>query len=665
MDIAAEFGDGGRPAAADGEDPFAYDPFGLDNEVEAAPGEPPSLRTALLFVVDCSSSASLTPLQPGGRSPVATALAAAASVLKTKVITSPDDRVGIVLYGVREKHNPVGFEGIRVLQELDRPSAQRIRQLEQEVSRTAEQFEERYGHRRPVPLSDVFWTCITIFNLSANPKQFQPRVFLFTGSDTPCSTLAEQDAAVTRAKDLLDLGVEVELFPVTPPGSTFSIERFWGRVLPVDSTDYVEQASVRIEELERRVRRRVHKKRNLQRLTLELVPGVEVAMGIYCHMIQATIPLPVPLNKDNNKVLKAEMKNLCEQTGGILRPDEDIETFVEVGGQRVPISRKEATETKRFGEPGMKLLGFKPIDQLLPHHRVFHSYFVYPHEHVVAGSAPFCAALIDRMLKRRLMAIVRFIRSRNSIPAVCALLPQAEVEEEGGDQLSPPGFHMVLLPFADEIRRLDLPVPAVAAVSASSPVAAAAATAASEGARRVVEAMQINGFTPGCIENPVLQRHYAAVQALALSEDQPEETPDVLQPDRKVLAEKAPILAEWRALTEAASTEAAEAWPTRPAAADTGRRRAGPISPARGPAGGFEGGFDYDAAFDEEDGGRRAAKRPRYENRVLTQAEMRECVWSNEVERLTASTLRDYLRAEGIATSGKKSDLVERVRSCI
>ena len=51
------------------------------------------------------------------------ALATAASVLKTKVITAPDDRVGVLLYGVKEKQNPNNFEGIRLVQNLERPSA--------------------------------------------------------------------------------------------------------------------------------------------------------------------------------------------------------------------------------------------------------------------------------------------------------------------------------------------------------------------------------------------------------------------------------------------------------------------------------------------------------------------------------------------------------------
>merc|ERR1740117_2520098 len=108
----------------------------------------------------------------------------------------------------------------------------------------------------------------------------------------PCHSPSEEFAAVTRAKDLLDLGVEVEFFPMAPLGAQFSIERFWGRVLPVemDGEDYVSLAALRVDELERRVRRRVHRKRCLNRLNFELCAGAELSVGIYVNILQAKIP---------------------------------------------------------------------------------------------------------------------------------------------------------------------------------------------------------------------------------------------------------------------------------------------------------------------------------------------------------------------------------------
>jgi ATP-dependent DNA helicase 2 subunit 1 len=64
-------------------------------------------------------------------------------------------------------------------------------------------------------------------------------------------------------------------------------------------------------------------------------------------------------------------------------------------------------------------------------------------------------ALIREMIKEDKIAIVRFIPRENSIVRFCALVPQEEkIDEEDGFQ-TPPGFQLIFLPFADDIRDLD------------------------------------------------------------------------------------------------------------------------------------------------------------------------------------------------------------------
>jgi len=545
------------------------------------------------------------------------------SVLKTKVVTNPDDRVGVVLVGVREQQNPNNFDGILVLQGLDRPSAQRIKQLQLEEARPAAQFEERYGYNRKVPLSDVFWTCVSIFNTTLPKNQFQSRVFLWTGCDAPCGSLDEQTAAETRARDLLESGADVELFPLPPPGVAFSMERFWSRVVPVDEDDYLDKAECRIEELQRRIRMRQHRKRTLQRISLQLCPDVEIGVSIYVTTLEARVPYPVYLLNENNKLLKSETRLICEQTGAILHPTDDVETFTELAGQRVYMSRAEVSEAKQFCEPGLRLLGVKPASRLLPHHRIFHSYFVYPNDRAVTGSAALCAALIDRLLEGKLMAIAAYAARKNSESVLVALLPQAESETSpGGGQLRPPGFHMIRLPWGEEVRALDFPAPEGVQVPPEL----------TEAAQKAVAAMRLEHFAPGCCENPALQKHYAAVQALALQEECPEETVDVLQPDKGTLDDKAPLLQAWKAAIDAVPGGGGK----RPLPAGAGGAASAPKAPRR----------EAPAAPD-------------------TVEAMRELVHSGDVERLTVPVLRDWLKAQGVACTGKKGELVTRVRACV
>mmetsp|Transcript_72947 Transcript_72947/g.152293 ORF Transcript_72947/g.152293 Transcript_72947/m.152293 type:complete len:650 (+) Transcript_72947:226-2175(+) len=617
-------------------DAFAAEGTGAPDDKE--------LRDAVLILIDCTSRDALSPLKEGRRSLVAEALSAAATLLKRKVIASPEDKVGVALYGVREKLNPNGFEGIRLLQELDRPSAQRIKQLELEIARSPESFEERYGYGRKVMLSDVFWTSTTIFNLAASPKQFEPRIWLFTSTDTPCGDgVVEQQAAETRARDLRDLGVQVEFFPLPMNGAAFAMDRFWDRVVPVDDDDYVGKASVTLDNLDRWIRMKEHRKRTLQRLPFQLAPGTEMAVSIYCTTIQARIPYPVYLLNENNKLLKSETKHICSSTGAILHPTEDIETYVEVADRRVPVSRAEVTELKNFGEPGIKLLGFKALSSLQPHHRIFHAYFMYPNEKVIQGSAALCQALIKKMLEKKLLALVRYIARRNAEPALVALIPQAEEVDEDGIQVKNPGFHMIRLPWAEEIRKVDLPLSEQVAPAATSPALLTAA-------KNAILGMKLEGFRPGCAENPVLQRHYAALQALALGEDKPAETVDVLQPDSAAIEEKAPLFHAWKSAIDAASPAPAGS----AAAAAAAKKRAWTDR--------------YNGVGAGAAGGEPPFARARREGPVgapHTIEDMRTLQQNGDIERLTVAALKDWLKAQGVVASGKKADLLARARAIL
>eukprot|EP00811_Abedinium_folium_P006705 NODE_16182_length_1008_cov_2.726447.p1 GENE.NODE_16182_length_1008_cov_2.726447~~NODE_16182_length_1008_cov_2.726447.p1 ORF type:complete len:230 (-),score=78.05 NODE_16182_length_1008_cov_2.726447:149-838(-) len=227
------------------------------------------------------------------------------------------------------------------------------------------------------------------------------------------------------------------------------------------------------------------------------------------------------------------------------------------------------------------------------------------------------------MVAKGLMAIVRHTPRRNSSPVLAALLPQAEREDTGWEQARPPGFHMVLLPWADDFRNLRFPPPADLDVPPRL----------IEAARRSIDAMRVDAFAPGCVENPVLQKHYACVQALALGEAAPEKTADLLHPHAEALAEHASVLADWRAAIDDAA----------PAAL------APPSKRACGEAGG------------------RPAKVRREEMPGLlpgaTEAEVRDLVVSGVIDRVTVGALRDWLAAHSMPIVGKKADLIERIRA--
>ena len=101
---------------------------------------------------------------------------------------------------------------------------------------------------------------------------------------------------------------------------------------------------------------------------------------------------------------------------------------------------------------------------------------------------------------------------------LAALIPQLEQMSENGRQEKSPGFHLVRIPFADDVRDLSLPGTNVAATCESPSLEAARRTQV-ESAKRVVEAMSENFWDPDVLDNPALQQCYIVLEAMALNLD--------------------------------------------------------------------------------------------------------------------------------------------------
>lgn len=88
-------------------------------------------KDAVIFLVDCSASM-FEPNQhnPDSTSSINQILKATLSFMKSKIINSDSDKVGIVLFNCSESNNPLNYKNISVMQSLDALDAQVIKEFQ-------------------------------------------------------------------------------------------------------------------------------------------------------------------------------------------------------------------------------------------------------------------------------------------------------------------------------------------------------------------------------------------------------------------------------------------------------------------------------------------------------------------------------------------------------
>ena len=226
-------GEGGEDGGHVSQDMFM---FGMD-EKEAQ--ELRQMKDSVVFLIDCHKSMHEKNKHNGeGHQPnVEQILKACLSFMKTKVITSENDKIGVVLYGCREANNSLSFNHINVLQKLESPDAAAIKSIERRIQTVTHDF----GHAKEgqnVPLFEALWICHQEFK-SVEKQSYSKRIFLFTNDDNP-GTPGDKAMAEQRANDLASLGVDIELFPMPNPHQErpiFDVKKFFANIISFDEEE--------------------------------------------------------------------------------------------------------------------------------------------------------------------------------------------------------------------------------------------------------------------------------------------------------------------------------------------------------------------------------------------------------------------------------------------
>jgi len=333
---------------------------------------------------------------------------------------------------------------------------------------------------------------------------------------------------------------------------------------------------------------------------------------------------------ETNELIKSRTKTLDALTGETL--DElDIKTYQEIGShnERAYITKAEMKTIKAWDKnPGVTLLGFHDRSWLQPHYNVHSPYFIYPDEEAMQGSTVAFVALYRSLLKKDKIAIARFTPRNNSSPKLVALMPQVEEFDAEGEQTQAPGFNVVVLPWANDIRDVQLDVKTQPLTQ--TPPAEEAVTKA----EILVGTLTADRAQTQSYHNPVLQKSYEQLQSMALYSTNEWEAAggdavrDTLNPDKAMLGEIEPYIADFFSALPTETTT--------------------PKAPKR------------KKVDDDGDGG--TAKKAKSDDVGKSAAlNWTDLAAKGLIGKQTVGVLKAYCKENGLGVSGKKGDLVERV----
>lgn len=165
------------------------------------------------------------------------------------------------------------------------------------------------------------------------------------------------------------------------------------------------------------------------RINLSLGEGVNVAVGVYATAVVARKPGSIKLYRETNEPVRSKTRMFHTQTGSLLLPSEIKKSLVSgntfysapvilfrnllcflicvsvfllqtYGNRQIVMEKDEVDSIKKFEDPGLYLIGFKPMEKLELQHHIRPAAFIYPEEGEVKGSTclSVCFKLIIRLL---------------------------------------------------------------------------------------------------------------------------------------------------------------------------------------------------------------------------------------------------------------------------
>lgn len=627
-----------------------------------------TIKDAVLFAIDISASMlERPPLSDDKKaerdSPASAALKCALHLMQQRIISNPKDMMGILLFGTEKtdlKDGDNTFQHCYLLTDLDVPCAQDVRQLRDLLENEEEAEEILKPAKEPASIATVLFCANQIFTMKA-PNFSSRRLFLVTDNDSPATIKQDKDTAITRARDLYDLGCTIDLFPISQPQQSFDRTRFYDDlVYPTSPSDPDAPAAIStatktaksgdgitlLKQLLSSINSKAAPRRALFSLPFEIGPGLRIGVKgfIMIKRQEHVKSCYVWVGGEKPQIVQTSTSHMADDTARVVEKTE-LRKAYKFGGDTITFSPEEMVQIRQcFGDPVIRIVGFKPMSMLPLWANINKATFLYPSEADFIGSTRVFSALQQKLIKSKKMALTWFVARKNASPVMAAIIPGEERYDENGEQTMPPGLWLVPLPFADDVRQCP-----------EQPAEPRTTDELTDKMRIIIEQLQLpkGVYDPSKYPNPDLQWFYRILQAMALEEEVPTNPDDKTLPKYKQIDKRCGEYIEQygQKFDEIFSVVGRSSLSSRPKAAAKKRPAAS-------------------AAADDDDDEPKPKKRVKKEAKIKdeddddgpTDAQMAALNDKGQITKQTVAVLKAYLSARGQSVSGKKADLVDRVQ---
>jgi hypothetical protein len=260
--------------------------------------------------------------------------------IRNKIISTPDDFVGLVFFGSRESQNPNGFPHIYIHTPLQNLTAGAIRKMDALMDQ--DEFDAMIGSLTEdqvlkggkVEMDKILWICSSMFTEAA-AANCHKRIIVLTNNDTPFNTQDRQSKmrAIQKGKDLRDLDIAIDLIAVakkpdevTGSPKVFNPLLFFSDIYIFDSDESPDQLAAvfrsKMSDLKEQLFKKSMKKRSLGSVPLQLGAGVQLGVKLYCMIRETKKESAVYLDSETNEKLDVQTRFLDASTGAVLQTHE-------------------------------------------------------------------------------------------------------------------------------------------------------------------------------------------------------------------------------------------------------------------------------------------------------------------------------------------------------